>query len=114
MADVEKVKKGLECCNNHDCDNCPYEEQRECYDDNLFDQISDEALSVINQQQAEIERLKAEQPKIIRCKDCKYGVKHELDLSNMYECGYPFTIVQEGHFGDFFCAMAEPKEGEKK
>ena len=51
---------------------------------------------------------------IIRCKDCKYGIRKNTDISNMYECGYPYTIVQESHFGDFFCALAEPKEGEQE
>ena len=111
---LDKVLKAWECCDpfNRRCFECPYEV--DCLHDN-FDRFAiADMVKLLKEQQAEIKRLKAEQPKIIRCKDCKYGVKHELDLSNMYECGYPFTIVQEGHFGDFFCAMAEPKEGEKK
>lgn len=107
MADIKTVIKTLDhCIRSQDCLKCEYLGKCEYLDKDV--------LELLKKQQAEIKRLKAEQPKIIRCKDCKYGVKHELDLSNMYECGYPFTIVQEGHFGDFFCAMAEPKEGEKK
>ena len=53
-------------------------------------------------------------PRFIRCKDCKYAYRKETDLSNSYECRYPFSIIKENHCGDFFCANAEPKEGEQE
>ena len=65
-------------------------------------------------QQAEIERLKVQQPKVIQCKDCKFAYRKETNLSNSYECRYPFSIIKENHYGDFFCANAEPKAGEQE
>ena len=48
--------------------------------------------------------------KLVRCKDCKFAYRKETNLSNSYECRYPFSIIKENHYGDFFCANAEPKE----
>ena len=52
-------------------------------------------------------------PRLIRCKDCKFAYRKETSLSNSYECRYPFSIIKENHYGDFFCANAEPK-GDKQ
>ena len=59
MTDNEVVK-ALECCSKADCDNfcsdicpqCPYKNERYC-----AAEISKDALSLINRQKAEIERL---------------------------------------------------------
>lgn len=51
---------------------------------------------------------------LIRCKDCKFAYRKETNLSNSYECRYPFLIIKENHYGDFFCANAEPKAGEQE
>lgn len=59
----------------------------------------------------DLKKAKAEQPKVIRCKDCKFAYRKETNLSNSYECRYPFSIIKENHYGDFFCAFAEPKDG---
>lgn len=60
----------------------------------------------------EMESLGAE--RLIRCKDCKFAYRKETNLSNSYECRYPFSIIKENHYGDFFCANAEQKAGEQE
>lgn len=48
----EEIKKALECCISLSCEGCPLNDERGCLT------ISDEnALALINRQQAEIERL---------------------------------------------------------
>lgn len=63
MADIEKVIKGLECCENRhvSCVDCPYyiydgtKGHRWC-----SDEINRDALELLKEQQAEIERLKVQ------------------------------------------------------
>lgn len=69
MADVEKVKrvkKGLACCSTdaYKCDDCPYI-QRQMFSNNCtgYMKICADAMSVIDELQAEIERLKERVPK---------------------------------------------------
>lgn len=76
----------------------------------LYDIDTNKACDMAIKALKEIERLKVEQPKVIQCKDCKFAYRKETDLSNSYECRYPFSIIKENHCGDFFCAYAEPKE----
>ena len=60
MVDIENLKKGLGLCTHHDgtvCPDCPYW-KGECVDD-----MSAEALYVINQLQAEIDKLKSDKAK---------------------------------------------------
>ena len=105
MDKLEKVTKGLEfCISTTGCKGCPYEDP--CYD--IEQRILGEAIM-----RDALDLLK-EQPKIIRCNDCKYGIRKNTDISNIYECGYPYTIIQESHYGDFFCALAEQKDGEQE
>lgn len=54
----------------------------------------------------EAERLK-EQPDIVRCKDCKHGIR--LDDTNYFVCTKPFAGIRETHTGDWFCADGERK-----
>ncbi len=66
MADLDKVLKGLECCDkkyprNAWCKYCPYEP--DCIHDSTCDLLIHDAISVITEQQAEIERLKAQKQK---------------------------------------------------
>ena len=59
MADIEKVKQGLRCCDTGICNGCPFKNEKdETYP--LFCQhvLNHDALSVIEEQQAEIERMK--------------------------------------------------------
>lgn len=52
-----KIIKALECCKKDDCDNCPNDFG------NCYANLSGYALDLINRQQAEIEKLKAEEDK---------------------------------------------------
>ena len=63
MDDLDKVLKGLECCDkkyprNAWCKYCPYEP--DCCHDSTCDLLIHDALELLKSQQAEIERLKAE------------------------------------------------------
>lgn len=58
MADVTKTLNGLNCCKNSypkDCKHCPYE--KDCTHHETCDILIRNAISVITEQQAEIERL---------------------------------------------------------
>ena len=44
---------------------------------------------------------------VVRCKDCKQG--HQLDNSNYYVCGKPFSENREAHTEDWFCADGEQR-----
>ena len=68
MADIETVKHGLRCCDCHksNCEGCGY-----CSDglvgiETCTGNLASDALSVIESQQAEIERLKEENRKQYR------------------------------------------------
>ena len=118
MDDIEKVIKGLESCKHPFCQtaDCPYAP----WDRDLTckDELFDDALELLKEQEAEIERLKRElhsfgdlfhtlsdktekvikeQPQIVRCKDCKFN--HVLGCSK-------YCIP---HGGDWFCADGERK-----
>ena len=101
MDKLEKATKGITCHLKQNCTGCPYESDFKSY------------MCIENAMHDALELLKG-QPKIIRCKDCKYGIRKNTDISNIYECGYPYTIIQESHYGDFFCALAEQKDGEQE
>lgn len=64
MDKTDKVLKGLECCGkkypcNAWCKYCPYEP--DCCHDSTCDLLIHDAISVIKEQQAEIERLKSKE-----------------------------------------------------
>jgi hypothetical protein len=50
---TEQILKALECCSKDDCDNCPNGFG------NCYANLAGYALALIKEQQAEIERLKA-------------------------------------------------------
>lgn len=103
MADREKVIKGLEyCCasekNRCEANSCPYWESEIC----CIDEMLADALELLKEQGEEISRLKSElhgfgdlfhtlskkteeaiadQPEIVRCKDCKYYHKPEYGFT---------------------------------
>lgn len=105
MADIERVKQGLRCCqyaSKSQCDDCKY-----CYDglveilDCTADLASD-ALSVIEDLQAEIERLQPKKSKwiftgqknayggtVIQCPFCddKYAAQNPSDEHFCRNCG---------------------------
>lgn len=63
VADLDETIKGLECCaerfpRNKKCGECPYVSI--CYHDRACDELLDDALELLK-----------EQPKIVRCKECK-------------------------------------------
>ena len=63
MADVEKVKKGLECCslmNGHACSECPYSSECVAYETEYqvgTAHLAADALALLKEQQEEIEKL---------------------------------------------------------
>lgn len=68
MADIEKVIKGLECCrideNRHiNCADCPYYTDDDKGQMWCSNEINNDALKLLKEQQAEIDRLKGKQPK---------------------------------------------------
>ena len=54
----EQIMRALECCNHPlvKCDECPYKKM----DEMCFDDVKRDALSLINQQKAQIEHMTAE------------------------------------------------------
>ena len=117
---VEKVMKGIGCCLNGNVCNeiCPYSE---FYYDNISEctgKLMEDAFELLKEQQAEIERLKSELAKVLRCKECKY-FQEGIDIN-----GEPFTRCNCGKkqpmtWGasvtpDWFCGHAEAKDGEQK
>jgi hypothetical protein len=106
-------------CNNSNCDECSL-----CYEQgNMGEQKEalDMAIKALEQQPcedtisrqapswyaAQIEKLPAAQPEIIRCKDCKYA-----RLTNDGSCKYCdiwFPNEAEYMDGNYYCASAERK-----
>ena len=53
-----------------------------------------------------------EQPKIVRCKDCKHGEQCNQNLGEFYLCGKDIgTFETSVHSADWFCADGERKDG---
>ena len=84
MADIEKVIKGLEfCTSTTGCKGCPYEDP--CHDIEqriLGEAIMRDALELLKEQQAEIERLKEQKP----VKPIQFEKKSRI-TRDKYECG---------------------------
>lgn len=121
MNDIEKVKQGLkahtdECawvCNEI----CPHYEPSEY---GCCDKLIEDALSVIEEQQAEIERLEKEngtlklavqsmpnwldekRPEVVRCKDCTIRDKRTKVCPTLQ-----FSVPDT-----FFCGFGERKDGD--
>ena len=109
MADIEKVIKAVDNCIHYGCKKCTY------YDNGCEkNAMLADALELLKEQTNEIDEISdeyidlgkemAKQPKIVRCKDCKYveceGVEGFLvcDLSGF------------SHSPEFFCADGEREE----
>jgi len=129
MIDKEKVKKALECCSGQSirCGDCPYYPVNT--DDADFVKCNDtlcaDALALIEKQDAEIDEISdeyldlgneiAKMPKVVRCKDCKYGSLYcteDVCGETLIECNRPDVgDVIEIHGWKWFCADGERKEG---
>ena len=113
MIDLEKVIKGLECCEASEilaCESCPY---REGHDLDLicFDTLQADALETLKWEKIRINRLKKildivlkERRDFVRCKDCEY-------------CEYPNSEKEwcikghlHGNAETWFCADGKRKE----
>ena len=78
MADLDKVIKGLECCDkkyprNAWCKYCPYEP--DCLHDSTCDLLIHDALNLLRSQQAEIAELKEREKKH----------EHRLTVAELHE-----------------------------
>lgn len=122
MPDMEKVIKALETCRKTDCANCEYNTEV-C----LIDEIISDALELLKEQRKQKFFVDAEgkitplpivfpncplkeQEKIVRCKDCKHGKIHGIDV----ECVAHEEVSYDPepwHPLDWFCADGERKEG---
>ena len=65
-----ELKKALVCCLIGECEGCPISEFSDCYET-----LKDEAMSLINRQQAENEQLKR------NIAQCENGYSQELHLA---------------------------------
>ena len=52
---------------------------------------------------------------VVRCKDCKYGVKAKNGLKqDVIECNNSdLSMMGDCHFPNWYCADGEPKDGEQ-
>lgn len=82
MADLEKVIKGLECCNNDKCDICPY--YRSCDENDL-----DTCRATLHRDALVL--LKAQEPRVLTLEE----IKKRKELSCWLEWRY----------GDFYAAL---------
>lgn len=99
MADIEIVKVGLKYHRHSHEEGCVQGSQACPYiakGDRCFHILLDDALSVINEQQAEIERLKEQQPKVLSKEDV---AKHDVVWmeTNKDEI---FPVLTNGATGD--------------
>lgn len=91
---------------------------REFHSDSEVQNIAKYALKLLTEQTNEIDEIAneyvdlgkemAKQPKVVRCKDCKYGVDAHDGL-NQWICNRPNT-EDFYHDAEFFCADGERKE----
>jgi len=59
MVDIEKVKQGLRCCDTTNCNDCPFNNEKdETYPGFCQHVLNHDSLSMIEELQAEIEQLK--------------------------------------------------------
>ena len=104
MDKLEKVIKGLECCQKTMCpddEECPYRRT-----------TTSKGTCRHWLEKDAIELLKEKQPNIVRCKDCKYGY-HVVMGETIYRviCTKPY--IEHGnatHEPDWFCADGITKE----
>lgn len=102
MADIQKVIKGLECCQPpYDCHNCPYDWDH-CF---MKNQLHKDALELLKEQSRKqvlsfgdgyAEGYKAKAQEIVRCKDCKWRNTNACFCKSKYD-------VQE----DWYCSEAQ-------
>ena len=101
MADIEIVKVGLKYHRDSHKEGCVQGSQACPYiakGDRCFHILLDEALSVINEQQAEIDRLKAEKDKAIKnidlyIADAEADAKIPLRVGKGYSVGLGYGLL---------------------
>lgn len=76
----EDIKKALKCCSDDGCYECPYSDLRICY----IGDLSRDALALVTEQEAEIERLKAEN-KVLTDDLVNGNLAHMTELGEAYE-----------------------------
>lgn len=85
MADIEKVKQGLRCCKSclkSHCEECPHNGEGDTFD--CTADLANDALSVIEELQAEIERL---QPKVAKWITVRY-IPQNIEFKRCTCCDY--------------------------
>ena len=98
---IDDIKKGLECCSNpsiNSCKDCPYNNNGEfsCCDG----EMCKDALSLITEQEKEIERLKAENEELTKVVSSKVydligNVKEIADAREMLEQQAKIDVLNE-------------------
>lgn len=115
MSDNE-IKKALECCTDFKCENCPCEDNSEF---TCTEILMEDALDLINRQQAEIERLqKLLDDKCDKCiardraeaiKEFADKLKSQFHISCDYTCNYVRAVIN-----DLVKEMTEVKADDKR
>lgn len=59
----EEIIKALKCCSRRNCNDCP---MRKCMDGSCVNDLSRDALRLINDQQAEIKSIKNERAMVVK------------------------------------------------
>ena len=131
MERIEKVIKGIECCTEGGCSDCPYYKNCDIFDDYLIGTLIKDVLEVLKEHEWQIknrdesiEKAREEikwlrgmlkeqvQEQIVHCKECKYGLytgteyhcdKHSGHENRLGEDQY----YKEWHNGNWFCADGE-------
>lgn len=116
MADIEKVKQGLRCCDTTNCNGCPFKNEKdETYPLFCRHVLNRDATSVIEELQAEIARLQPKNGKWIeiesqtgvgafgfnevtvnalRCSECRKKI--DVSDGNFKYCPYCGAIMNGG------------------
>lgn len=116
MADIDKVKTALGCCigefpGEEYCKTCCYQPYRfgKCKADAIKDALEllkvqkEELYKLDRENQLMLERM-AEQPQIVRCKDCKHRYPLTKTCNNV-----DGACCQSYVADDWFCADGERK-----
>lgn len=102
MKSFDEIVKGLKICSDIEdstCGECPYSDNTCGYG------LENDALELIEQQQKEIEQLKAKQ--VVHCGECKYWGN---TLGNIGDCGRE-DVMYLATCNNDFCSFGERKEG---
>ena len=127
MIDIEKVKKGLECCSNTgkgrcESSECPYWIDSIC----CIDEMQNDAISLLKEQQQQIWELEDQVeyltdkqkkkflvnsdgkitplPDVVRCKDCIHRWKSEKCVLAAISEEKNLPLFMLDNRGEWFCA----------